>query len=118
MSCAMKVIDELYWISAMNAEIATNTTSRPRIQMSCLRSSISFTMWRLMRSSVSVEDEVSTSEDSVDIDADSTSTTTRPMSSSGSTESIVGTMESYTGVTPSGPKATWSAKSWPKPPRK
>ncbi len=35
---------------------------------------------------------------SVDIEAESTSTITRPMSRSGKVESIVGMMESYTGV--------------------
>ncbi len=65
---------------------------------SCFFSDISRTMLPLMRSSVSVEDEVRTSEDNVDMDADSTRTMTRPISTSGSVESMVGMMESYTGV--------------------
>ena len=43
---------------------------------------------------VSVEDDVSTSEDSVDMDADSTSTITRPISTSGRVDSMVGITES------------------------
>ena len=47
-----------------------------------------------MRSSVIVEEDVSTSEASVDIEALSTSSTTRAMSTSGSVISMAGTMES------------------------
>ena len=51
-------------------------------------------MLPLMRSMVSVEDDVSTSDESVDMEADSTSTITRPISTSGSVDSMVGIMES------------------------
>ena len=61
----------------------------------------------LMKSMVRVDDDVSTSDDSVDMDADSTSTITRPMSTSGKVDSMVGMMESYTGV----PLAAYSI--WP-----
>ena len=43
---------------------------------------------------VSVDEDVSTSELSVDIEAESTSTMTRPMRRSGKVESIVGITES------------------------
>ena len=46
------------------------------------------------KSSVSVEEEVSTSEESVDMEAESTSTTTMPSRISGKPESMVGMMES------------------------
>ena len=52
----------------------------------------------ISRSSVSVDDDVSTSDDSVDMDALSTSTITMPMSRSGGVNSIVGMIESHTGV--------------------
>ena len=51
-----------------------------------LFSDMSFTTLPLMRSSVSVEDDVRTSDESVDIDADNTSTMTRPISTSGNVE--------------------------------
>lgn len=53
-----------------------------------------FTTLSFSRSSVSVLDEVSTSELSVLIEAESTSTITRPTSKSGRVDSIVGMMES------------------------
>ena len=55
-----------------------------------------FTTLSFSRSSGSVDDDVSTSDDSVDMDALSTSTIT--MSRSGSVDSMVGMIESYTGV--------------------
>ena len=94
MSCAMNVIDELYCTSAMTAEMATNATSRQRIHASWRFSSMLFTTLSFSRSSVSVLDEVSTSELKVDIEAESTSTITRPTSRLGKVESIVGMMES------------------------
>ena len=56
-------------------------------------------------------------EDSVLIEADSTSTITMPMRISGKVDSIVGMMESYTGM-PVGPISILSAYRRPKPPRK
>ena len=53
-----------------------------------------FTTLSFNRSSVSVLDEVSTSELKVDIEAESTSTITRPTSKSGRVESMVGMTES------------------------
>ena len=78
----------------MSAEMATKTTSSARIQTICFFSFISLTMLPLIKSSVSTELEVSTSEDSVLIEADSTSTMTRPMRTSGRFESMVGMIES------------------------
>ena len=51
-------------------------------------------MLPLMKSMVRVDDDVSTSDESVDMEADRTSTITRPMSTSGKVDSIVGMMES------------------------
>ena len=48
----------------------------------------------LNNQSVSVDEEVSTSEESVDMEAESTSTTTIPSRISGKPESMVGMMES------------------------
>ena len=70
------------------------TMSRLRIQATCFFSSISLTTLPLMRSSVSVEDEVSTSEESVDIEAESTMTTRMPSRRSGKFETRAGMMES------------------------
>ena len=53
------------------------------------------------KSSVIVEAEVKTSEESVDIDAESTSTSTTPMSTGARSESTAGIMLSKIGVTPS-----------------
>ncbi len=54
----------------------------------CFFSLIFFITRSLSRSSVMVELEVSTREDSVDMDADSTSTTTIPIRISGRVDSI------------------------------
>ena len=100
MSCAMNVIELLYCTSAIAADTATNTTSSARIQRSWLFSPMSFTTLSFSRSSVSVDDDVSTRELSVLMDAESTSTITSPTKTSGSPESMVGTIESYTGAPP------------------
>ena len=97
-SCAMNVMDELYCTSAITAEITMNTTISTRMYTSCFFSLMFFTTLSFSRSSVSVDDDVSTSDDSVDMDALSTSTITMPMSRSGSVDSMVGMIESYTGV--------------------
>ena len=94
MSWAMNTTEEWYWNSAMSAEMAMNTTSRPRIQTSCFFSDMFLMMLPLMKSMVRVDDDVSTSDESVDMEADRTSTMTRPMSTSGKVDSIVGMMES------------------------
>ena len=86
----------------MTAEIATNTTTSARIRRTDVRSSTRFSMLPHTTSRASEELEVSTSEESVLIEAESTRTTTMPMRMSGTVESIVGTIESKTGV-PSAP---------------
>ena len=98
MSWAMNVMELLYCTSAMAAEITTNTTSSPRIQRSWLFSLMFLMTLPLSRSSVNVDEEVRTRELKVLIDAESTSTMTRPTRMSGNPESIVGTIESYTGA--------------------
>ena len=98
MSWAMKVIVEWYCTSAIAADRATKTTTRPRIQVSERASDIFFTTLPLSRSSVSTDELVSTRLDRVDMLAERTRTTTRPTKRSGRLESIVGTIESKTGV--------------------
>ena len=84
---------------------------------------MSFTTLPLIRSSVSVDDDVSTSDDSVDIDADSTMTTSTPSRMSGMFDTSAGMMESYTMAPVAGlysmnvAAAPVSARR-PKPPRK
>ena len=73
----------------------------------------------MSRSSVMVEDEVSTREDRVDMEAESTRMMTMAISTSGRLDSMAGTMESYTMA----PLALYwmagsPANSRPKPPRK
>lgn len=85
---------EVYCTNAIAAEITTNTTIRPRIHAIWLFSGMLFMTLPLRRSRVSVEEEVSTNEESVDMEADKTSTTTMPSRISGSPESMVGMMES------------------------
>ena len=109
----MNVMEELYCTNASAADTMMNTTMRTRIQPSLLCSLIFFTTLPCRRSSVSVEDEVRTSEDSVDMLADSTSTITMPIRISGKVDSIVGMMESYTGM-PVGPISILSAYRRPK----
>ena len=58
--------------------------------ISCFLSSIFLTTLSLSRSMVMVDEEVSTSDASVDIEAESTSMITTPISISGRVESIEG----------------------------
>ena len=90
----MNVMELLYCTSAMTTEITTKTTSKTRIHASASESSILLRNTGLMKSSVSVELEVRTSEESVDIEAESTMITMMPIKMSGSPESIVGMIES------------------------
>ena len=91
-----------------------NTTIRPRMTLSCLSSSISLTTVPLMKSSVSVEEDVSTSEESVDMEAESTRMTTTEIRKGERPESMVGMIASNPWETTS----TWSANRRPNPPRK
>ena len=117
MSCAMNVIDEWYCTRASAADTTMNTMMSTRMVESCFFSSIFFTTLPLSTSSVSVEDDVRTSDDSVDMEAESTSTITMPMSRSGNVESMVGMIESYTGC-PFAPISTCPEYKRPKPPKK
>ena len=112
-SCAIKVGGS----RAITTEITTKNTSKIRMHSSCFLSSIFFTRFPLIRSSVSVELEVSTREDKVDMEADSTSTITIPIRISGRDCNIVGIMASYTTL-PSALRIASESKSRPKPPRK
>ena len=74
--------------------IAIKNTSMILMQSSCFLSSISFTIFPLIKSSVSVELDVSTKDDKVDMDAESTNTITIPTSISERDDSIVGIIAS------------------------
>ena len=85
------------------------------IQINCFFSLISFTNNGLIKSSVSVELDVSTRLDKVDMDADKTSTMTIPIRMSGRLESIVGIIVSYATL----PSAAFvTPEIWLNPPRK
>ena len=93
-SWAMKLTVVLYWMMAMTTEIRMNTTISSRMISTCFFSSMSLMMLPLRKSSVSVELEASTREDSVDMEAESTRITITPSSSGDRPSSIVGTTES------------------------
>ncbi len=94
MSCAMKVTLLLYCTSAITTDIKMNTTIKILSTKSCVFSLIFLQMLPLMKSSVNVEPDAKTKDDSVDMDADSTKTTTTPIKISGSPSSMTGIMES------------------------
>ena len=109
----------LYCTSARMAEMAMNTTMRTRMQSTWLLSLIFFTTVPRMKSIVSVEDDVITSDERVLIEADSTSTTTRAMSMGESPSSIFGIIASKPPAgTPLSPTFSTSEKRRPNPPRK
>ena len=68
-SCAINVTPLLYCTTAITAEIAINTTMKIRMINTCFFSVISFTIVPRIISSVSVEEDASTSDDHVDMDA-------------------------------------------------
>ena len=69
------------------------------INNTCFFSSILFFIAGLIKSSVKVELEVNTSEESVDIEADNTNTTIKPIKNSGSAvSSIAGMIASYSSL--------------------
>ena len=72
----------------------------------------------LITSSVNVELDVSTSDDSVDMDADNTSTITTAITIDGSVDNIVGMIVSNNGFPVISLITTRSAYNRPKPPRK
>ena len=111
-SCAMNVILLEYCTMAITADTATNITSMSLMTSICFFSSIFGAMTGFIKSMVSVELDVRTSEESVDIDAESTSMTTSPIRAAGSFSSRCGMMASNPSV------ATSVPVSLPKPPRK
>ena len=123
MSCAMNGSEPCTCTMPIAADTAMNTTSSTRIHVTCFFSDMSFTRLSLIRSSVSVDDDVSTSELSVDIEADSTMTTSTPSRMSGMFDTSAGMIESYTMAPVTGlysmncAAAPVSARR-PKPPRK
>ena len=113
-SCAMKVTRDFACTIAMTAEITMNTATNVRSVNILLFSSMCFFLSGSMKSSVSVELDASTSDESVDIDAESTRMSTTAMSVSPSPESMVGTMLSK----PSAATLSGVLNSRPNPPRK
>ena len=96
-----------------------NTTMRIRMIRSCFFSSIFLMTRPLSRSSVMVEEEVSTREDRVDIEAESTRMMTTAIRKGDRLFSMVGMTLSKppTGLPPFAAPSS-SAKRRPKPPRK
>ena len=99
---------------AMTAEMTMKTAMKIRMTVIFCASLILFPRSGSMKSSVSVEPEVSTSEDRVDIDADSTRIRTTPIRISGRPESMVGMMLSI----PFDCTSCSVVNRCPKPPRK
>ena len=110
--CAIKRLFACACLIAMIAEMMTNMTMNTRMMTTFFLSSIGFFFSGPIKSSVIVDELVSTNDDSVDMDADKTSTMMIPI--------IIGeTVESMLGMTASNPSASTSISySLPKPPRK
>ena len=89
-NCAIKVGGS----NAIKTLITTKNTSIILMHRSCIFSSIFLTTFPLIRSSVKVELDVSTSDDKVDIDADNTNTITIPIKISGKVDNIDGIIAS------------------------
>lgn len=87
-SCAMNVGG----FKAITTEITMKNTIKMRIVKSVFFSFDFFMQVILRKSSVNVELDVSTSDESVDMEAERTRTTTTPIKISGRVESICGTM--------------------------
>ena len=105
-------------MTAITADTIMKNTMKILMIFTRSSSLMSFLLMGLITSSVKVELDVSTSDESVDMDAESTSTITTAMTSDGRVASIAGTMESNSGVTPFDWYWISSAYSLPKPPRK
>ena len=89
-SCAMKVGGS----KAIITLITIKKTNIILMQRSCFFSSISFTIFPLIKSSVNVELEVNTKDDKVDMEAESTSTMTIPTKISDKEDNMVGMIAS------------------------
>ena len=81
-------------LTAITAEIAINTTMKIRMINTCFFSVISFTIVPRIISSVSVEEDASTSDDNVDMDAESTRITTTAIKNGDSFSIIAGIIAS------------------------
>ena len=116
---AIKAMPVLAWTIASAAEITMKTTISTRRVSSCFFSSIFFTTWPFSRSSVTVEEEVSTREDRVDMEAESTRTITIAIRTGDSVCSMVGmTLSNPPAGLPPPAAPSSSENSRPKPPRK
>ena len=93
-SCAINVTELLYWINAIMAEMAMNTTTKTRIKSTCFFSLMSLIKLSFKKSMVKVELEAITKEERVDMEAERTNMTTRAINIGLNPESIVGIMES------------------------
>ena len=116
--CAINVMLKRSFRTAITAETITKNTMKIRMTRTFFFSVNSFFEAGAITSSVSVELEVRTSEESVDIEAARTSTITMAITRSGSSRSMAGMMESNR-IFPSFLPMYWeSANRRPKPPRK
>ena len=101
---------------AIRADSTMKNAMKARMTIIFFFSLIPFFVIGEIKSSVMVEDDVRTREDSVDMDADRTSTSTTAMSISGRFESMVGmTLSNPPTGFPSGPGVR---NALAKPPRK
>ena len=103
---------------AITADTMMKNTMNNRIVDTSCSSGIFFFDAGLITSSVNVELDVSTSDDSVDMDADNTSTITTAITIDGSVDNIVGMIVSNNGFPVISLITTRSAYNRPKPPRK
>lgn len=103
---------------AITADTMMKNTMNNRIVDTSCSSGIFFFEAGLITSSVNVELDVSTSDDSVDMDADNTSTITTAITIDGSVDNIVGMIVSNNGFPVISLITTRSAYNRPKPPRK
>ena len=118
-ACAMNATLEFACTIASAAEITMNTTISIRITSSCFFSSMFLMARPFSRSSVTVEEDVSTREDSVDMEALNTRMITIAIRKGDSVCSIVGiTLSNPPAGLPPSTAPSSSANSRPKPPRK
>ena len=102
----------------MAAETSMKNTINILIIDTCFFSVISFFDAGFITSSVNVELDVSTSEESVDMEAESTSTITTAITIDGSVESIVGIIVSNNGFPVASLIVILSLYNLPNPPKK
>jgi len=107
----------LYWITAIHEEMIINTTISVLMIRSCNFSLIFLITLPFRKSSVKVDAEAMTREESVLMDAANTKTMTTPIITSPKFESMAGTMASKT-TPPPGLYIFESEYNLPKLPRK